>query len=109
MGVHTELPDAVLRYDDHDDALLDVHLPATPNGHTALLLHGGFWKTAYDRTHTRAMALALADAGFLVATPEYRRVGPGGAGGWPATGADVQRAAARLPELLAGIGQDLGT
>jgi acetyl esterase/lipase len=103
------LPDAVLRYDDHPDALLDVHLPAEPNGVTVLLLHGGFWKTAWDRTHTRPMAAALAQAGFLVATPEYRRVGPGGSGGWPRTGADVQRAAARLPELLAGIGEQVGT
>ena len=109
MSVPTDLPDAVLRYDDHDDALLDVHLPATPNGATALLLHGGFWKTAYDRTHTRPMAVALAAEGFVVATPEYRRVGPGGAGGWPRTGADVERAATRLPGLLAGIDVEVGT
>jgi acetyl esterase/lipase len=104
-----DLPDAVLRYDDHDDALLDVHLPADRNGITVLLLHGGFWKTAYDRRHTREMAMALAAEGFLVATPEYRRVGPGGAGGWPATGADVLRAATLLPELLARVGQEVGT
>jgi acetyl esterase/lipase len=113
MAVPTVLPDAVLRYDDHDDALLDLHLPqsrdAEPNGITVLLLHGGFWKTAYDRTHTRPLAVALADAGFLVATPEYRRVGPGGAGGWPRTGADVRRAAGRLPELLAAVGEQAGT
>jgi acetyl esterase/lipase len=109
VAAATDLPDAVLRYDDHEDALLDVHLPVAPNGVTLLLLHGGFWKTAYDRTHTRAMAAALAREGFLVATPEYRRVGPGGAGGWPRTGADVRRAATRLPELLAGIGLELGT
>src|SRR5215218_5364061 len=108
MSVSTDLPDAVLRYDDHDDALLDVHLPRTPNGVTVLLLHGGFWKTAYDRTHTRPMAVALAAEGFVVASPEYRRVGPGGAGGWPRTGADVERAATRLPGLLAGIGVDVG-
>ncbi|HEX7718103.1 MAG TPA: hypothetical protein VF416_12500, partial [Marmoricola sp.] len=60
MAAATDLPDAVLRYDDHEDALLDVHLPVAPNGVTLLLLHGGFWKTAYDRTHTRAMAAALA-------------------------------------------------
>lgn len=102
------LPDAVLRYDDHDDALLDLHLPASPNGKTVLLIHGGFWKTVYDRTHTRPMARALTEAGFLVATPEYRRVGPGGSGGWPRTGDDVEHAARRLPELLAGIGQDAG-
>jgi acetyl esterase/lipase len=109
MAVPVDLPDAVLRYDDHEDALLDVHVPATANGVTILLLHGGFWKTAYDRTHTRAMAVALAGAGFLVATPEYRRVGPGGAGGWPETGADVLRAARRLPDLLAAVGEEVGT
>lgn len=109
MAVPTELPDAVVRYDDHDDALIDVHVPEAGNGVTVLLLHGGFWKTAYDRTHTRTMAVALAEAGFLVATPEYRRVGPGGAGGWPRTGADVRRAATRLPELLGEVGQSMGT
>jgi acetyl esterase/lipase len=102
------LPDAVIRYDDHADALLDVHMPEQPNGVTVLLLHGGFWKTAWDRTHTRPMATALARAGVLVATPEYRRVGPGGSGGWPSTGADVRRAATRLPELLAGIDEQVG-
>lgn len=109
MAVPTDLPDAVLRYDDHDDALLDVHVPDAPNGITVLLLHGGFWKTAWDRTHTRPMAVALAEAGFLVATPEYRRVGPGGAGGWPRAGVDVLRAATRLPELLGEVGQQVGT
>jgi acetyl esterase/lipase len=113
MAVPTDLPDAVLRYDDHDDALLDVHLPETrdaePNGTTVLLLHGGFWKTEWDRTHTRELAVALAGAGFLVTTPEYRRVGPGGSGRWPRTGADVRRAATRLPELLGAIGRQVGT
>jgi acetyl esterase/lipase len=113
MAVPSDLPDAVVRYADHDDALLDLHLPqahgAAPNGITVLLLHGGFWKTAYDRTHTRPLAVALAAAGCLVATPEYRRVGPGGAGGWPRTGADVQRAATRLPELLDAVGERVGT
>src|SRR3954452_21391992 len=108
MPVPADLPDAVLRYDDHEDALVDVHVPAAANGSTLVLLHGGFWKTAYDRTHTRAMPVALAAEGFLVATPEYRRVGPGGVGGWPQTGADVLRSATRLPELLAGIGEDVG-
>ena len=111
MPVPADLPDAVLRYGDHDDALVDVHVPTSPdgpNGSTVLLLHGGFWKTAYDRTHTRQLAVALAAEGFLVATPEYRRVGPGGAGGWPETGDDVLHAATLLPDLLEVIGEQVG-
>lgn len=99
-----EAPDAVLRYAEHEDAILDLHLPVEPNGTTVLLVHGGFWRTAYDRTHTRPMARALATAGFTVATPEYRRVGPGRTGGWPTTADDVRSAARRLPELLASRG-----
>lgn len=98
------LPDAVLRYDDHDLAVIDLHLPPRPNGTLVVLVHGGFWKERYDRTHTRAQARALADAGFLVATPEYRRVG--GGGGWPTTADDVEAAVRALPGLLTGLGLD---
>lgn len=109
MSVPSDLPDAVLRYAGHEDGLVDVHLPGAWSGVTVLLLHGGFWKTAYDRTHTRPLAVALAAQGHQVVTPEYRRVGAGGSGGWPRTGADVQQAAALLPELLAGLGLETGT
>jgi acetyl esterase/lipase len=99
------LPDAVVRYAAHDDGLVDVHLPDGRGGAPAplvVLLHGGFWRQAYDRRHTRPVAGALARAGFVVATPEYRRTG--GAGGWPKTVEDVDHAVAALPSLLAGLG-----
>lgn len=38
-----------------------------------VLVHGGFWRPTIDRTHLRAAAHVLADHGFLVALPEYRR------------------------------------
>jgi acetyl esterase/lipase len=99
-----ELPDAVLRYAAHDDGLVDVHVPDGDRGAHPLvvLLHGGFWRQAYDRTHTRALSTALKAEGFVVATPEYRRVG--GAGGWPATAEDVDAAMTALPDLLARLG-----
>ena len=98
------LPDLVVRYAAHDDGLVDVHLPpwTTADAPLVVLLHGGFWKRAYDRRHTRAAASALAQQGFVVATPEYRRVG--GGGGWPTTGDDVEAATAAIPDLLAGLG-----
>lgn len=108
-------PDAVLRYGAHDDAILDLHLPPgfTPGGRAVpvlLLIHGGFWRVAYDRTHTRPMARALADHGLVVATPEYRRVGGDGelAGGWPTTCDDLTAAATALPGLLGQRGVTVG-
>ena len=82
-------PDSVIRYGSHPDHIVDVHLPAGPATARPLvvLLHGGFWTQAYDRRHTRPMAHALRDAGYVIATPEYRRTG--GDGGWPATFDDI--------------------
>lgn len=94
-------PDLVLRYGTGSDALVDVHLPPsrTP-APLVVLVHGGFWRDAHDRFHTRPMADALRDLGYVVATPEYRRTGSGG--GWPATFDDVVSVRQALPDLLAG-------
>ena len=100
------LPDATVRYADHEEAVIDVHLPEVAAGGVLVLLHGGFWKAEWDRRHTRAMARALADEGWVVATPEYRRVGVGG--GWPTTAEDVHLAVRRLPELLDIVGLTTG-
>jgi acetyl esterase/lipase len=96
------LPDATVRYADHDDAVIDLHLPDGPADRVVVLIHGGFWKAEWDRRHTRPMARAIAEAGCVVATPEYRRVGNGG--GWPVTAEDVRLAVGRLPELLESLG-----
>jgi acetyl esterase/lipase len=99
------LPDLTLRYAEHPDGVVDLHLPAAGDAaRVVVMLHGGFWKTAYDREHVRPLARALADDGLVVASPEYRRVGPGSSGGWPATGQDVVDAVAALPRLLGQVG-----
>jgi aminocarboxymuconate-semialdehyde decarboxylase len=59
-----QLPDLALSR----DRLLRVRRPAV------VLLHGGFWRPQWDRTHLRPMAAALADAGWPVFLPEYRRI-----------------------------------
>ncbi|MGI5469682.1 alpha/beta hydrolase family protein [Streptomyces sp. CA-132043] len=64
-----------------------------------VLLHGGFWRVAYDRTHLSPAAAALARHGLYVALAEYRRAG--GGGGLPETFDDVthavRAAAAEVP------------
>lgn len=68
----------------------DVRLPpGVPLGATALVVHGGFWRAAYDRTHAGPQAQAFADAGWHVAVGEYRRTGMAG-GGVPGTLHDVR-------------------
>lgn len=102
LDATTPLPDAVVRYADHPDGLLDLHLPDGPPSGTLVLVHGGFWRAEYDRRHTRPVADALRARGWLVASPEYRRTAAGG--GWPHTLTDVRDAVTALPELLDGLG-----
>src|SRR5215470_10856626 len=102
-------PDLVLSYGDGTDQVADVHLPPQrdPAGSGSgervpliIFLHGGFWRAEYGREHTRPLAEALAQAGFAVCAPEYRRTGQPG-GGWPGTFDDVAAAVDRLPALVA--------
>jgi acetyl esterase/lipase len=90
-----------LRYGEHPEQVADVWLP--PGAGPAplvLLIHGGFWRQAFDRTHLAPLASSLAAAGFTVASIEFRRVG--GAGGWPRTFDDIAAAVRRVPALVAG-------
>lgn len=103
------LPDAVVRYAEHDDGLLDVHVPHGPARGLLHLVHGGYWRAEWDRRHTRPLAEALRDEGWLVVTPEYRRTGAVGAlaGGWPTTYGDVRAAVTSAPDLLRGLGLEV--
>lgn len=39
-----------------------------------ILIHGGYWRPEYDRTHLRPLASALALLGYRVISLEYRRI-----------------------------------
>ena len=69
-------PDQVLRYGPLPEHIVDVRLPAASGAPRPLVMivHGGFWRPAYDRIHTGPMAAALAAAGWTAATIEYRRI-----------------------------------
>ena len=72
---------------------------ATRPAPLVVFLHGGFWRVAFDRTHTGPLATALAAAGFAVCVPEFRRTGQRG-GGWPGTFDDAAAAVDALPALV---------
>lgn len=68
-------PASTPRYGSDPDQVLDVY-PAAPDGPglpTVVLVHGGYWRPAYDRLHTRSAAAALGAVGFPTALIEYRR------------------------------------
>lgn len=92
-------PDLTLTYGPHPDHVIDVRLPARVPAPVVVIVHGGFWRAAHDRAHTGPMASALVDAGYVVAAPEYRRVGQDG-GGWPGTLDDIAAALDAIPDLL---------
>ncbi|GAA1907938.1 alpha/beta hydrolase [Streptomyces sodiiphilus] len=85
-------PDRTLRYGAHPSQVTDLYGEGPPR---LALLHGGFWREAYDRAHLAPLAAALARRGTPVALVEYRRVG--GGGGWPETFEDVAAALGSLP------------
>jgi acetyl esterase/lipase len=68
----------------------ELTLPAGPPRGVVVVVHGGFWRHAYDLSLGRPLAADLAAAGLAVWNVEYRRVG--GGGGWPATFDDVAAA-----------------
>ncbi|HWJ07795.1 MAG TPA: alpha/beta hydrolase [Nocardioides sp.] len=89
-------------YGDDPSQYGDLLLPAgTPRG-VVVVIHGGFWKSAYDADSLGLpLAEALAAEGWAAWNLEYRRVGtgPGGGGGAPETFDDVAAGIDRLASL----------
>jgi acetyl esterase/lipase len=91
-------PPGVRRIDYGDDPSQYVELSVpegTPRG-VVVVIHGGFWKAAYDLSLGRPLAADLVAQGWAALNIEYRRVGNGG--GLPQTLDDVRAAIASLEE-----------
>ena len=92
-------PDAVVTFGPASQPA-DVRLAGEPAADRPVLVvvHGGFWRPAFDRLHLRPMTEAPAVAGWASVTPEYRRVP-----GRPDLAVDdvhaAVRAVATVPEL----------
>ena len=96
-----------LAYGDDPDQFGELTLPAgTPRG-VVVVIHGGFWKAAYDLDLGRPLAASLAEHGWAAWNLEYRRVGNGG--GFPTTFDDVAAGLDRLAGVAEDTGLDLST
>jgi acetyl esterase/lipase len=94
-------PHLTLHYGDLPDQVADVRLPSgNERRPLVIVVHGGFWKAEFDRAHAGAQSVGLADAGYVVATVDYRRVGQPG-GGWPGTFDDLAALTDAVPSLVA--------
>jgi acetyl esterase/lipase len=97
-------PSRRVAYGDDPSQFGELSLPdGRPRG-VVLVIHGGFWKAAYDLSLGRPLASALVESGWAALNLEYRRVGNGG--GSPATLDDV---AAGIDTLAKVDGLDLST
>jgi acetyl esterase/lipase len=72
----------------------------------AIVIHGGYWRSAYSLDHIGHLCAALTRSGVATWSLEYRRIGDPG-GGWPAAGEDVLRGAEYLRTLAARYPLDL--
>jgi pimeloyl-ACP methyl ester carboxylesterase len=61
-----------LAYGEHPDQVAELR---RTGDRTAILVHGGFWRPAFTRANTRALAVDLALAGWTTWNIEYRRSG----------------------------------
>jgi len=92
------------RYGPDPSQVADLYLPAGAGPWpAAVVLHGGFWRARYDRTLMAPVCTDLAARGWAAWNLEYRRIGPGGNGGWPMTFADVGAGIDQLARLNAPI------
>ncbi len=65
--------DRTLRYGPHADHVADLWYGDARHP-LVVMIHGGFWRPEYDRTHTAPLCAAVADAGWSIVTIEYRRI-----------------------------------
>lgn len=91
-----------VRYGAHPSQVANLHLPSGGEDPwpCVVLLHGGFWRSGWDRTLMTPLAHDLARRGLAAWNVEFRGTGADG-GGWPTTLLDVAAAVDHLAELEA--------
>lgn len=101
-------PDLTVPYGTLPEQVIDLRLPPDqprPQAPLIVLVHGGFWRPAFDRSHLGPMAHALAKAGYVVLVPEYRRAGMAEEG-WTGTFTDIATAMDQAAGIAGAYGAD---
>jgi len=97
-------PRRTFRYGvEHRCQRADLYLPVGADRAGAypvvVTIHGGSWRARYGKALMVGLAGDLRRRGYAVWNIEYRRIGRGQGGGWPATFADVAAAIDRLASV----------
>jgi acetyl esterase/lipase len=88
------------RYGPRRPQRADLYVPDGPGPYpVAVTLHGGYWRAKYSKRLMKAVCADLARRGVAAWNVEFRRLGRGQGGGWPATFDDVGAAIDHLAEL----------
>jgi len=85
----------ILRYGSHASQVVELFEPAGAPRGAVVVIHGGFWRAAYDRHLMDDLCRDLAGRGWAAWNLEYRRLGDGG--GWPTTFEDVEAGMRSIP------------
>ena len=103
-----DIADHRISYGENALQFGELRLPETPGPYPVIVfIHGGCWLNQFSLDHVAVMSRALANQGYAVWTPEYRRVGDTG-GGWPGTFQDVVKSIDFLKEIGPAHGFDPG-
>lgn len=68
------VPVKVISYGTHSDQVIEIYGSNNEAQATLVLLHGGYWRELFDCEHIRPLGVTLAESGWQVAIPEFRRV-----------------------------------
>src|SRR6204780_3784022 len=92
-------PGQKIQYGDGEFQFGELRVPSGRGPHpAAIVIHGGYWRAAYDLKHIGHLCAALVKEGIATWSLEYRRIGNAG-GGWPGTFDDVRAGAAHLSKI----------
>ena len=102
-----DIADYIIGYGEDVSQFGELRLPENSGPHPVIVfIHGGCWLNQFSLDHVAAMSRALANQGYAVWAPEYRRVGDAG-GGWPGTFEDIVSCVAALWRIAPKYSLDL--